>query len=138
MQNILFHISKKKSGLEVNNLMQSQRRQCDLDYTFYFAGVQHPETPEQRMRKENRYTIVRMQTFFVNYYIDYSSDYWQSMIKELCDLTENLKWLSEYRLLFRKKFDKTFREEIKKNYIQKVLTHSVLGKDMAKKIVDLL
>ena len=78
-----------------------------------------------------------METFFVNYYLDYSSEYWQNIITDLSKKTENVKWLSEYRTLFRKKFDNTFREETKKNYIEKVLVQGG-GTDVAKKIISFL
>jgi hypothetical protein len=93
--------------------------------------------PKQIEKRDNRFTILMMQTFFVNYYLDYDTEYWQNVITDLAKKTENVKWLSEYRLLFRKKFDLAFREETKKNYIEKVLTQAG-GTDVAKNIKEFL
>lgn len=133
MKLVLRYISKQKNGAQVKSLIERQTR--DLTPSSYFYGETHL-TAEHETWMKNRLIIVKMQTFFVNYYIDYSSEHWQSMIKELVESTENLKWLSEYRTLFRKKFDHQYRVEMQKMYIEKVLSKSVLGIYISKKIVE--
>jgi hypothetical protein len=136
MKYVLRHVSKQKNGAQVNNLIEELNRDFNPSDRFY--GIEIPIDPYRAEYRKNTLIIVKMQTFFVNYFVDYSSEHWQSMIKELAETTKNLKWLSEYRTLFCRKFDISFREKTKKNYIELVLTRSELGKDVAKKIINFM
>jgi len=133
---VLRHVAKQKNGAQVNNLIEELNRDFNPSDRFY--GIEIPIDPYRAEYRKNTLIIVKMQTFFVNYFVDYSSDYWQSMIKELAETTKNLNWLSEYRTHFRKKFDLSFREKTQKNYIELVLSRSDLGKDVAKKIINFM
>ena len=136
MKHVLKHVEKQKNGAQVNSLMERLNR--DFNPRSILFGIEIPLDPEYRIFRKNTLIIIKMQTFFVNYFVDYSSDYWQSMIKELAETTKNLNWLSEYRTLFRKRFDLSFREKTQKNYIKLVLSRSDLGKDVAKKIINFM
>jgi hypothetical protein len=133
MGNILDSVKKVKTGKQLGAAI-------DMYNYAYFPNSLFPiveTSPEQIERRDNHFTILMMQTFFVNYYLDFDTPHWQGIITDLAKKTENVKWLSEYRLLFRKKFDLAFREETKKNYIEKVLVQGG-GTDFAKKIKEYL
>lgn len=133
MISILNRVKKVKSGKELGNVIETYNR-------IYFPVNYFPfvETdPSQIIINSNRFTILMMETFFVNYYLDYSTEYWQNVIIDLVKKTDNICWLSKYRNLFRKKFDINFREETKKNYIEKVFVQGG-GTDVAKKIVSFI
>ena len=130
---VLNGVKKVKTGKDLARAIEM------YNYAYYPNNL-FPVTetsPEELERCNNRFTILMMETFFVNYYLDYDTKYWQAIIADLVKKTENVKWLSEYRLLFRKKFDSAFREETKKNYIEKVLVQGG-GTDVAKKIKECL
>jgi len=133
MGNILSSVKKVKSGKELGYAIETYNRAYYPNSLFPIVET----SSEQIERRDNKFTILMMQTFFVNYYLDYSTEHWQGIITDLAKKTENVKWLSEYRLLFRKKFDLAFREETKKNYIEKVLVQGG-GTDVAKKIKEFL
>ena len=134
MGHIIETVKKVKTGRELGILMDRYRYIYYPVNNFYVTET----SPEQIVKRDNHFTVLLMETFFVNYFLDYSSDHWQGVIADLVKKTENLKWMNEYHLLFRKKFDISFREQTKKNYIEKVLVQSDLGSDMSKKIVELL
>ena len=136
MKRVLYQVSKQRNGKELDSFIRNQDR--DFGQTDSIFGFSIPLTPEQKIYQNNTHLIVQMQTFFVNYYIDISSEHWQNIIKDLCNKSENVSFLKEYRALFRRKFDNSFREETKKNYIEIVLTHSPLGKDITKKIMNFI
>jgi len=136
MKQVMHHISKQSSGKELGSLMESQNR--IFGHINDIFGFSIPLTPEQEIKQNNSHLIVKMQTFFVNYYLDYSADHWQNIIRDLSYKSDGVSFLKEYRKLFRKKFDLSFREETKQNYIETVLTRSELGKDVAKKIINFM
>uniref|UniRef100_A0A6C0AZN1 Uncharacterized protein n=1 Tax=viral metagenome TaxID=1070528 RepID=A0A6C0AZN1_9ZZZZ len=130
---VLNGVKKVKTGKQLARAIEM------YNYAYYPNNL-FPITetsPEELERCNNRFTILMMETFFVNYYLDYDTPHWQGIITDLVKKTENVKWLSEYHLLFRKKFDSAFREETKKNYIEKVLVQAS-GTDVAKKIKEFL
>ena len=133
MSSILNLVKKVKNGRQLAEVI-------DRYTSSYYPTIWFPVTetsPELNEIRDNKFIILMMETFFVNYYLDYSTEHWQNIITDLSKKTENVKWLSEYRMLFRKKFDNTFREETKKNYIEKVLVQGG-GTDVAKKIISFL
>jgi len=133
MSSILETVKKVKTGRELGHVIAMYKH-------IYYPISLFPiiETAEDIIqRRDNKFTILMMETFFVNYYLDYSTDHWQDIISDILKKTENLKWLSEYRLLFRKKFDLAFREETKKKYIEKILIQGY-GIDVAKNVISFL
>jgi len=133
MHQIVNYVKKVKNGKELAHAIDMYN-QYHVPIN-YFPAEQI--SPEDLAYRENKMTILMMQTFFVNYYLDYSTEYWQKIITDLAKKTENFKWLNEYRKLFRKKFDLSFREQTQKKYIEKILVQGG-GNDLAKKIVNLL
>jgi hypothetical protein len=130
MSLVLNGVKKVKTGKDLARAIEM------YNYAYYPNNL-FPITEtsaEQIEKRDNRFTILMMETFFVNYYLDYDTPHWQGIITDLVKKTENVRWLSEYRLLFRKKFDSAFREETKRNYIEKVLVQGG-GTDFAKKII---
>jgi len=126
---VLNGVKKVKTGKDLARVIEMYNHA-------YYPNNLFPITetsPEQIEKRDNRFTILMMETFFVNYYLDYDTPHWQGIITDLVKKTENVRWLNEYRLLFRKKFDRSFREETKRNYIEKVLVQGG-GTDFAKKI----
>jgi len=133
MSSILERVKKVKTGKELGHAIAMYNH-------VYYPNSLFPiveTSPKEIEKRDNKFTILMMETFFVNYYLDYSTEHWQDIITDLAKKTENVKWLSEYRLLFRKKFDLAFREETKKNYIEKVLVQAG-GIDVSKKIKEFL
>ena len=83
----------------------------------------------------NKYTMVLIELFFRNSSIDFSGDHWKEIITELQEKI-NFPFLKEYRELFRRKFDESYRIETQKNY-QRLVIEKTLGTDMSKKIIEI-
>jgi hypothetical protein len=133
MSSVLYNVKKVKNGKELWDAIETYNR----DYYPHSLFPVIDTHLEQIQRRDNKYIILMMQTFFVNYYIDYDTPHWQNIVAEVVKKTENVSWLKEYHLLFRKKFDVSFREQTKKNYIEKVFVQGG-GIDIAKKIVSFM
>jgi len=88
--------------------------------------------------KNNIIIIIKIELIFRNYFIDYTSEHWQKVIKELQEYLAPHGFLKKYREHFRKKFDLQYRKEKQNVYIEKVLNHTDLGIDIAKKITSYL
>ena len=126
-------LTKVKCGKELARVFEKYD-------TIYYPNSLFPmieTSPELIERRDNSRIIFFMQSFFVNYFLDYDTPYWQRIITELVEKTKNIKWLNEYRTLFRKKFDTSFREECQKKYIKKVFECDA-GSDVAKKIIGFM
>ena len=127
ISSVLQLTKKVKNGKELQKKFKHLER---------YNGIGFPHF-ENSPYKQNEHTMVLLEMFFVNYYLDYSTPHWQKIITDLHMKIENVNFLKEYRELFRKKFDKEYRTETQKKYNETVLGQSVLGHALSKKIVNL-
>jgi hypothetical protein len=134
MDTILNRVKKCKSGKELDEKISTYKKYNIETYELLVFEIINEE---ENTKRDNKFTIYLMQSFFVNYYLDYSSEYWQSIITDLSKKTENVVFLKGYRELFRKKFDLEYRQETKKKFISLILVQGV-GRDLAKIIVNYL
>ena len=135
MANILNHIKKVNSTKELEERMGLYER-IFVRYTNLFDDL--PISTEQKIESQNRYVIYLMESFFVNYYLDFNTQHWQNVVSVVSSFTEKVSFLKDYRELFRKKFDNTYRHNTQKRYTELVLANSKLGSDLAEKIVSFL
>ena len=134
MDTILDRVKKCKSGKELDEKILTYKKYNIETYELLVFEIINEE---ENTKRDNKFTIFLMQSFFVNYYLDYSSEYWQSIITNLSKKTENVVFLKGYRELFRKKFDLEYRQETQKKFISLILVQG-LGRDLAKIIVNYL
>jgi len=114
---VLSRVKKVKNGKDFHRKIKL------LEQVYMFDN--HPRT----------YLICVAELFFINYYLDFNTGYWQEIVQDLVVRLKPYKFLSDYLELFRKKFDQSFRLECQKKCIDKVLTQG-LGKDCAKLILE--
>jgi len=135
IRSILCYVKKVKNGKELGKLFTKHSHQLGLNSTW---NAFIPRTPSDFEQTNNLYTMVLMESFFRNYFLDFNTPHWQKIITDLHTKIEHVTFLKEYRELFRRKFDQEYRIQAQKMYIEKVLTYSDLGKDMAKQIMTFL
>jgi hypothetical protein len=129
MKHVLYFAKKCNNGKELDKRMKCIDENVNI---YYYGGVSDQLTRERK----NRVIIAKIELIFRNFFLDYNTDHWQGVIKELQEYIGQYSFLKKYREEFRKNFDQSYRIETQKNYLEKVLTQSDLGSNLAKKIVS--
>jgi hypothetical protein len=132
MKKIFQFIRKYNNGKDLDKCMKNIDQQFSENNTIYYYG----DINDQMIRENRNITvIIKIELIFHNFFIDYNTDHWQHIIKELHEYIGQYNFLKKYREYFRKKFDQQYRLENQKMYIEKVLI-GTFGKDISKKIVQ--
>jgi hypothetical protein len=129
LENVLHWVKKCNNGKDLDKRIKYINETVNM----YYHGIISDQ--EQRERN-NRLVMIKIEMIFRNFFIDYNTEHWQAVIKELQEYIAPYGFLKKYRELFRKKFDQSYRTENQKNYVEKVLAQSNLGNNLANKIVN--
>ena len=133
MVTVLRDVKKVKTGKDLAVHIK-RYEQYHVRATFFVSGVDLTNEPQFQQIIYNRYIIFLMESFFVNYYLDFSAEHWKKIIEEIVYAIKNKPFLKNYGELFRKKFDTTYRQQTQNKYNCKIL-EKALGTDLAQKIV---
>jgi hypothetical protein len=130
MSQVSSRVKKFNNGKSLNDridIVINNNRYAEM----YFSPI------EIKMNQHHTHMILA-ELIFRNCFLDFNTPFWQEIIISIQLYFKDYPFMDKYREHFRKKFDQQYRVEIQKRYVEKVLTQSDLGKDIAKIITDLI